>query len=182
MSVDPDVIRSEPHVEIGNLLEGHADLLIERWCRRAVEEQPHAQRAHHSVLLDHLSEFLRKLGRSLTESQSPFTHQHRAPAYSHGAQRWESGWSLPEVVRDHQILRLVIVDFFEETLDRHLNYREILAISLALDEAISDSVVAYVNGRDEYLRQLEEQRGQENKEAQRRLEQQAAALKEADRR
>ena len=44
------------------------------------------------------------------------------------------------------------------------------------------SVVAYVNGRDEFLRQLEQKRGEENKEAQRRLEQQAAALKEADRR
>jgi signal transduction histidine kinase/ActR/RegA family two-component response regulator len=182
MSVDPDVIRSEPHVEIGNLLERHADLLIERWCRRAVEEQPHAPRTHHAILLDHLPEFLRKLGRSLSESRGPYTDQHRQPASSHGAQRWESGWSLPEVVRDHQILRLVILDFFEETLDRHLNYREVLAISLALDEAISESVVAYVNGRDEFLRQLEQKRGEENKEAQRRLEQQAAALKEADRR
>src|SRR5580692_9801998 len=147
MSVDPDVIRSEPHVEIGTLLERHADLLIERWCRRAVEEQPHAPRTHHTVLLDHLPEFLRKLGRSLSETRGPYTDQHRQPASSHGAQRWESGWSLPEVVRDHQILRLVILDFFEETLDRHLNYREVLAISLALDEAITESVVAYVNGR-----------------------------------
>lgn len=182
MSVDPDVIRSEPHLEIGTLLERHADLLIERWSRRAVEEQPHAQRAHHAVLLDHLQEFLKKLGRSLSESQDRFTHQHCLSASTHGVQRWEAGWSLPEVVRDHQILRLVILDFFEETLDRHLNYREILAIGLALDEAIAASVVAYVNGRDEYLRHLEEQRGQEARHAQRLLEEQAAALKEADRR
>jgi signal transduction histidine kinase/ActR/RegA family two-component response regulator len=181
MSVDPEVIRSEPHLEIGTLLQRHAALLIERWSRRAVEEQPHARRGHHSVLLDHLQDFLKKLGRSLTESQDPYTYQHCLPAATHGVQRWQAGWSLPEVVRDHQILRLVILDFFEETLDRHLSYREILAIGLALDEAITASVVAYVNGRDEYLRQLEEQRGAETKQAQKLLEEQAASLKEADR-
>lgn len=182
MSVDPDVIRSEPHSEIGSLVERHSDLLLERWCRRAIEEQPHAPRTHHAVLLDHLQELLKKLGRSLKESQDPFTYQHCLPAATHGVQRWEAGWSLPEVVRDHQILRLVILDFLEETLDRHLNYREVLAIGLALDEAIAASVVAYVNGRDEYLRQLEKARGEESKQAQMRLEEQAAALKEADRR
>lgn len=182
MSVDPDVIRSERHEEIGTLLERHADDIIEHWCRRAVEEQPHARRAHHAVLLDHLHEFLRKLGRSLTESQDPYTYQHCLPAATHGVQRWEVGWSLSEVVRDHQILRLVILDFFEEHLDRQLKYREILAVSLALDEAIAASVVAYVNGRDAYLKELERERGEEAREAQRRLEEQAAALKEADRR
>ncbi len=182
MSVDPDVIRSEPHHEIGALLENHADEMIEHWCRRAVEEQPHGRRAHHAVLQDHLHEFLRKLGRSLSESRDPYTYQHCLPAATHGVQRWEVGWSLSEVIRDHQILRLVILDFFEENLDRDLRYREILAISLALDEAISASVVAYVNGRDAYLKELEHARGEESREAQRRLEEQAAALKEADRR
>jgi signal transduction histidine kinase/ActR/RegA family two-component response regulator len=182
MSVDPDVIRSEPHHEIGTLLERQADLIIERWCRRAVEEQPHANRVHHSVLLDHLQELLKRLGRSLRESHNSFTYQHYLPASTHGVQRWEAGWSLPEVVRDHQILRLVIIDFFDETLDRQLSNREQLAIGLALDEAIGASVVAYVNGRDEYLKQLEEMRSEESKEAQKRLEAQAASLKEADRR
>jgi signal transduction histidine kinase/ActR/RegA family two-component response regulator len=182
MSVDPDVIRSEPHHEIGALLEDHADEIIEHWCRRAVEEQPHGRRAHHAVLQDHLHDFLQKLGRSLSESRDPYTYQHCLPAATHGVQRWEVGWSLSEVIRDHQILRLVILDFFEENLDRDLKYREILAVSLALDEAISASVVAYVNGRDVYLKEIERARGEESREAQRRLEEQAAALREADRR
>ena len=182
MSVNPEVIRSEPHYEIGALLERHADEIIEHWRHRAVEEQPHAQRAHHAVLLDHMHEFLRTLGRSLSESQDPYTFQHCLPAATHGVQRWEVGWSLPEVIRDHQILRLVILDFFEETLERQLRYREILAVSLALDEAISASVVAYVNGRDASLKELEHERGEESRAAQKRLEEQAAALKEADRR
>jgi signal transduction histidine kinase/ActR/RegA family two-component response regulator len=100
----------------------------------------------------------------------------------HGEQRWENGWSLPEVVRDFQILRLVILDFLEESLDRPLHVREVQAIGLALDESIAASIVSYINGRDGALKEAEAARADEDKEIQRRLAEQAAALQEADRR
>ena len=182
MSVDPRLIRSERHREIGDLLEQNVGIIVDRWSRRAVEEQLNATRVHHAVLLDHLCELLKKLGQSLRESDHWQTVQHYFPAKVHGEQRWENGWSLPEVVRDYQILRLVIMDFLEETLDRPLGYREVLAIGLVLDEAIAASIVSYVNGRDEYLREAETRRAEEDQEVQQRLEEQAAALREADRR
>lgn len=49
MSVDPQVIRAEPHTEIGNLLQRDAGIVLERWSRRAVEEQPNAKRVHHDA-------------------------------------------------------------------------------------------------------------------------------------
>src|SRR5713226_5694841 len=116
MSLDPQLIRSEPHTEIGEILQRSVGMVIERWCRRAVEEQPNAKRVHHEVLLDHLQDFLSTLGRSLMESGDPDTYQHCLAASRHGEQRWEAGWALPEVVRDYQILRLVILDFLEENL------------------------------------------------------------------
>jgi signal transduction histidine kinase len=61
----------------------------------------------------------------------------------HGEQRWEAGWSLSEVVRDYQIMRLVILDYLDEQLDRPLTTREMMAIGLALDEASMASVDAY---------------------------------------
>ena len=182
MPVTARLIRAEPHTEIGTLLQRYAGVIIDRWGRQAVEEQPHAKRVHHAVLLDHLHDFLTTLGKSLAESEDPHTCQHCVPALTHGGQRWQAGWSLPELVRDYQILRLVVLDFLEETLDRPVGYREVLAIGLALDEAIAASVVTYVQGRDEYLRQLEEERAGEAKRAHERLQEQAEALKEADRR
>jgi signal transduction histidine kinase/ActR/RegA family two-component response regulator len=104
------------------------------------------------------------------------------PASRHGETRWEAGWSLPEVVRDYQILRLVILDFLEETLRRPMDGREILAIGLALDEAIAASVVMYVKGRNQFLSQLEEKRAEQDRQMQKQLQEQAEALKEADRR
>lgn len=125
MSVDPQVIRSEPHREIGDSLHQNAAVVIDRWSSRAVQEQPNAARVHHDVLLDHLHDLLKKIAQSLRQAGNGHTGQHFALALDHGEQRWESGWSLPEVVRDYQILRLVILDFLEESLDRPLESREV---------------------------------------------------------
>jgi signal transduction histidine kinase/ActR/RegA family two-component response regulator len=182
MSVDPQVIRSERHREIGDLLQQNVGVVVDRWTRRAVTEQPNARRVHHDVLLDHLHDFLNKLAQSLRASDDDQTGQHCVPALIHGEQRWETGWSLPEVVRDYQILRLVILDFLEETLERPLRGREVQAIGLALDEAIATSIVSYISERDDALGEAEAERAEANKEIQRRLREQAAALQEADQR
>jgi signal transduction histidine kinase/ActR/RegA family two-component response regulator len=68
------------------------------------------------------------------------------------------------VVRDYQILRLVLFDYLEESLHRSLRFRESRAIDLALDEAISASVTAYVGQSEAAFRE------------------QAAVLQEADQR
>jgi PAS domain S-box-containing protein len=167
MSIDPRLIRSERHHAIGHLIQRDAEIMIERWCRRAVEEQPNAARVHREVLRDQFSALLAALGGSLASSDDAETEQHRLPALEHGEQRWENGWSLPEVIRDYQILRLVIVEYLEETLDRPLRSREVMAVGLALDEAITASVGMYIGNREEYVRQVERQRleGEDRAEA-----------------
>jgi signal transduction histidine kinase len=180
--VDPQTIHSESHAEIGNLLATNVGVIIERWSRRAIEEQPNARRVHHETLLDHLAELLQKIGHGLAETDESSASQHRAPAARHGEQRWDAGWSLPEVVRDYQILRLVVLEFLEESLDRPLRYREVLAVGLALDESITSSVVAFVQEHEGHLKTLENARVSELKEVQARLKAQTLALQQADQR
>src|SRR5262249_44566754 len=182
MIIDPTPIGSEPHPEIGNLLQANVGLIVDRWSRRAIEEQPNAARVHRRVLTDDLHELLVKLGRSLAASGVSPNEDHRVPALRHGEQRWEAGWSLLEVVRDYQILRLVTLEFLDENLDRPLDSRESLAIGPAFDEAIAASIATYVQNRELYLRELEQQRAEEEKKIQERLQDQAAMLQEADRR
>jgi signal transduction histidine kinase/CheY-like chemotaxis protein len=164
MTLNPQMLRSEQHVEVGQIIQRDSGLLIERWIRRAVQEQPHAARAHHSALLDHLPHLLHKLGQSLMESLDGEATPHRGAAREHGQQRWQVGWSLLEVVNDYQILRLVVFEYLEENLERPLGFREGRAIDLALDEAIAASVSTYVFQSETALREH------------------ADALKESDRR
>ena len=164
MNLNPQMLRSEQHIEVGLMIQCDARVLIDRWAQRAVQEQPNAARVHHQALLDHLPRLLQTLGQSLADRLEPDSTPHQTPAEEHGEQRWETGWSLPEVVRDYQILRLVLFEHLEETLPRALGFRESRAIDLALDEAISASVAAYFNQSETALRE------------------QADSLKEADRR
>src|SRR6266566_2869970 len=134
MTVTPDLLRSENFAEVGQLLQQDAGLLIERWSVEAIKEQPNARRLHHQALLDDLPRFLTELGRSLAEASERNSGNHTKPAVTHGEQRWEAGWSLGEVVRDYQLLRVVLTDYLEETLERPLNGHELAAIGLCLDD------------------------------------------------
>jgi len=164
-------IRAGRYTELGAVIQRDASLVVERWAKRAAEEQPSASRVHHKDLLDHFPSFLQELATGLAESGDPHAVPHYRPAVQHGEQRWLVGWSLAEVVRDYRILRLVLLEHLEQTLARPLRLRESQAVGLALDEAVEASVVRYVHARDEAARALEES-----------LREQAEALREADRR
>src|SRR4051794_20682437 len=141
------LIRAEPHAEIGKLLERDADTLVELWCIRAVEEQPAAKRAHQDALRDDLPGFLRAIAKALRESGTVRAHERAAE--EHGAQRWESGWSLNELIRDYQILRLVVLEYLEQVLNRALSVRETMALGVFIDDAVAASISTYIANRDE---------------------------------
>lgn len=135
-------LRSESHVAIGELIADSVDELIRRWVERAKAEQPTAQRVHHLVLIDHLPAFLAKLGNALATAGDDSGKLHRE-ASEHGDQRWDTGWSITEVVRDYQILRLVLAEFLEESLERPTTTRESLVLNLNIDDAIASAVAAF---------------------------------------
>src|SRR5262249_25347926 len=108
---------------------------------------------------------------------------HCEPAHKHGEHRWETGWSLAEVVRDYQILRLVLVEYLEEALDRPLRGPEVMAIGLVLDEAIAASVRSSVAQRKDAVRGGERDRANRQKQAKESArQQQLEALREAEHR
>jgi signal transduction histidine kinase/ActR/RegA family two-component response regulator len=183
MAVSSRLIRSERHAEIGSLIRRDRGVVIDRWRRRAEEEQPNAKRVHREVLLDELDTFLAALGTSLAEAGDLESCRHCVSAVEHGEQRWETGWSLPELVRDYQLLRLVLLEYLDETLTRPIRCREVMAVGLALDEAIAASIGRYVASREEYIRQIERERAeQDSHEEEARLRRQAEALREEARR
>jgi hypothetical protein len=54
MDIATEVIRAEPHVEIGSLLQRDATVIVNRWCRVAEREQDSAKRVHYAELRDDL--------------------------------------------------------------------------------------------------------------------------------
>jgi signal transduction histidine kinase len=156
MASDSDLVRAEPHVEIGKLLERDADTLVELWCMRAVEEQSAAKRAHHDALRDDLPVFLRAMAKALRENGTVRAHERAAG--EHGQQRWQNGWSLNELIRDYQILRLVLLEYLEQVLSRTLSVRETMALGVFIDDAIAASISTYVASRDEAVAAAERER------------------------
>lgn len=156
-SVDPDHVKAEPHPDVGAVIQRDVGPIIERWSRRAIEEQPNATGLHRAALQNHLPLLLWEIGRSLIETDPTRDQHHQLPALQHGEQRWEAGWSLEELIRDYQILRLVLLDYLEEALTRSLTSREVMAIGLLLDESIRSSVSMYMQSPSALVEE-----GQEN--------------------
>ena len=176
LSIDTRVIRAEPHVEIGKLIVRDSAAIVERWLRRAVEEQPAAKRVHSEVLRDSLPTLLRAMGEALQTAGRPESGEHAEASEEHGEQRWDTGWSLSELVRDYQLLRLVILEALEETLARPLRYREVMAVGVFIDDAVAASTVAYVTSRDEDIRKIDLERAAALQDANRRKDEFIAAL------
>ena len=156
--IHTQVIRDEPHAEIGALIERDAEAIVQRWLARTMAEQPSAQRSHYAVLRDHMPKFLRVMGGALTRAGAAGMNEHCLPALDHGEQRWEHGWSLGELVRDYQLLQLVILEYLELSLSRPLRYREMMAVGVYIHDAVAASIATYVAQRDAEMVRLEKER------------------------
>ena len=157
MNTATQMLRAESHAEVGTLLQRDAAAIVERWCDAALVEQATAQRVHSEALRDELPAFIDAMGRSLRKAGASGAAPRRY-ADEHGAQRWDGGWSITEVVRDYQLLRLVILQYLDENLSRPVDYREALAVGVFIDDAVAASISRYVANRDEHLRAIEQAR------------------------
>ncbi len=142
--MDIQTLHAETFGEISQIIERDTDLLVQLWIAQATEEQPSASPAYRAEITDKMPAFLRSLASSLRRSDSEERGPHRLTALEHGEQRWSVGWRLSEVVRDYQILRIVLVNHLSESLGRPLTAREAGALGLLLDEAIGAAVVMFV--------------------------------------
>jgi len=147
MTAPTAFLRAEAHGAVGAILLRDAGAIVERWATRAKAVEPSAARVHHDVLLDHIPNFLWELGHALAYATAG--DRHCGPARIHGDQRWEAGWSVEEVVRDYQLLRLVVVEHLDGAIARPLTTREVLALGVFIDDAIAASIAAYTASRDE---------------------------------
>jgi signal transduction histidine kinase len=168
LNIATDRIRAEPHYEIGSILLKDAAVLVERWSERARVEQPTAARVHHDVLRNELLAYVKAMGEGLRQAGNRNPKEHRAEAVEHGEQRWDNGWSLTELVRDYQILQLVVLEHLEQQLDRLLGYREAMAVGVFIDDAIAVSIAAFVRHHEQNIRDIEQRSTQALRDVQAR--------------
>ena len=156
MKNDPEMIRGIRYAEIGQLIKSTSQTVIDNWAATAREELGAAGTAHRIELQNHLPRFLEQLGEELSCRGVSKKLKCDASARSHGKQRWKAGWRLDEVIRDYQLLRLVLLDHLDANLKRQLVLEEVKAIGLMLDDAIEDAVLTYVAFREQHLAESEE--------------------------
>jgi PAS domain S-box-containing protein len=146
----------ESHPRIGRLIEHDAQLLIDRWLDRVAVVRPEARNGQSREMSEKLPEFLQALGRRLLGTERGAEGLHRLFASDRGCCCWRNRWQITDVVRDFQMLRLVVLERLEEAFGGPLELRELMAVGVLLDEAIAAAVAAYDANREAHLSEREE--------------------------
>ena len=155
MNNDPEMIRSKRYEDMGALIASSAAEIIDSWMGAARREQDSAKAAHRDELRNQLPLFLEQLGAELVARGTQREEERDAAARDHGHQRWKHGWKLNELIRDYQLLRIVLLEYLDSNLSRKLDLEEVKAIGVFLDDAIEDAVVTFVGHQEQYLSESE---------------------------
>jgi signal transduction histidine kinase len=144
--------------------------ILRHWEERVRAEVPAAEGRSRRVLLNHIPFLLDELARAM-ESASPDDHQGACTAsQEHAGQRAGlSDYSLEEVVQEYHLLRRAIIDVLDKDFGGNPDPR--MAIHDMIDKAIQVATIEYVEINQRKL--LEQAK---------KLQEQAAALKQLDQR
>lgn len=150
MTVDPKTFCTDRCEDIGDLLQEHAERIVDLWVARRAESSSRT-----SGLRDHMPVYVRKLGEDLADGDAP-CERHESVASLHGKLRWEDGWSLDGLVADFQLLRVVLFEYLNDSPIAPIEFQDTLALSAALDAAIGASVGSYLEYSKSQLSRLNE--------------------------
>ena len=132
--------------ELSTLLLDERDAILLRW-RSQIRTLPAARDLDLPTLNDHIPGWIVDLASSLVSlaaEEEGITSVSSPPA--HGAQRFEDGFDISEVVAEYNILRDCVYDLAEKrNLDLRGRARRI--VDLAFDAAIAGAVKAYAEGQ-----------------------------------
>ena len=154
---------------IADIVRQERGLITEKWARKAEAEFEWADECSRSELLDHLPELLSEVGSDIADWQGEIDRSNvRQLATLHGRHRWEQGWKLDQLIRDYQLLRLVLVEHISGRLqDQHavpVTRYEGQLIHKTIDEAIvasGETFMKTVRTKLETANQLLDRRVQE---------------------
>ncbi len=148
--------------DLGRCILDHRDAIIEAWERQSRAENPEASNEQRRQLRNSLPQFLERLGETLSQGA---VRVPRTFAIEHGIQRWRIGWDVTSLTRDFMVLRRVLVAHLRHTVE--LDTDDVMTVSAALDEAVSESVSAYVQHRELELNRKNEALERKNYELKR---------------
>lgn len=131
----------EPFPELASELARSSAELLDEWYELSSREMPE-RTTDKQQMQDDLGELLQVIGDMLRHEKA--LSDVAELARTHGADRWKQRWSASDVVRDYQLMRQVL-GFRIQCLPDVDHGRALLAVSVAVDHAISASVESYMS-------------------------------------
>lgn len=128
---------------IGEVLQRDGDQIMERWFKRAHEEQAQVTANKRIDAMDDLREMLQSIGCILQEQSSRALEEAVQISREHGQQRAGLGWSIVNVVSDYELLHVVSLEHLGDVLDGRLSSRQATILATVIGRATGSAVKAF---------------------------------------
>lgn len=147
-----DILESRPFGDLASSLRAHDEAIIERWEKLVKEVLPAADALTLAQVRDHLPQTLIKLADALESATSDETKALIGQTGLHGAERFDQGYNVEELIIEYRLLRRVVIEQVESSLGRRTTTAEDVALSMGIDTVLQQGVVSFVKHQADQLR------------------------------
>jgi len=140
---------------LGDFIRGRQQDILSEWMAE-VRALPVASDLDHPALLDHVPQVLDRIATmadSLAKGEPAEPPRHEVEA--HAAMRLDEGFDLGEVVSEFTILRDCVMRLWKQNAVDPEHIEELRAVNLAIDNAVTASVMRLTHARDRTLAALD---------------------------
>ena len=156
-------------MHLANFIHANLETILMEWQNFAATLAPSEKKNDYSMLRDHVEKMLETMVSNINVSEparekSEKSKSHRpagkkTAATIHGSDRLISGFSLDATIAEYKVLRATVTRLWQEAYTGRsypeTGLNDIIRFNEAVDQAISESVVAYTSEKEKQTRVFE---------------------------
>jgi signal transduction histidine kinase len=130
--------------------------ILVAWVEQVRREVPSARDLSDEQIRDHLPQILPAMADALESGRPDGAHALAEQSPAQGLTRFDQRYDVPELMTEDRLLRRLIIEQVQGALRRRMTLEEQIAVDMAVDMMLQQSVVAFVNRQKAQLRSAAE--------------------------
>jgi signal transduction histidine kinase len=147
-----DLLASEAMPALADALRARRERVVQRWNDLVRATLPEADELTVAQVRNSIPRVLDQIADALASDEEAPTRLLLDVSRSHGSVRFHESYNIKELIIEYRILRRVLFEEMEEALQGHVRTKEWIALDIAVDLAMQQSVIAFIENQREQLK------------------------------
>jgi len=147
-----DLLATRPFPRIADALRLRKGRVLRRWEHEVRKLLPQADELTLNQLRDHLPQILDQAVDALAACHTSPLNELVELTRSHGSMRFHQQFNVQELIVEYRLLRRILVEEINHGLGGKLKVGQVVVLNMAVDTALQQGVLAFVQHQKEQLR------------------------------